>query len=163
MPDSPRDSIRRSLLVGDIGQETGDREWQSDDFQVIGGPMQGASPSPLEATPILPCPVPTHPVPPPHTSSPPHTRCHLPCNAAPMASSVRSRTLPQLRPASQLVTQQSRAAFLPVAICTASGVWPSTAMKKRKMVPECSSSTGQGFMDLCSSSTAVSSTVRVPH
>lgn len=88
---------------------------------------------------------------------------HLPRSVAPTASAVRSRALPHVRPASRLVTQQRRAAFLPVEICASSGVWPRMATKKRKTVPVRASCTGQGFMDRCSSRAAVPSTWAAPH
>lgn len=118
-----------------------------------------------ESRPARPPHLPT-----PHLEPHPHPRLgtgqwahHLPCSAPPTASAVRSRALPQLRPASRLVTQQRRAAFLPEAICAASGVWPRTAMKKRKTVAVRASCTGQGFMERCSSRAAVPSTRAAPH
>lgn len=87
----------------------------------------------------------------------------LPRSTAPTASAVRSRVPPQVRPASRLVTQQRRAAFLPVAICATSGVWPRTATKNRKTVPVRESCTGQGFIERCPSRAAVPSTRAAPH
>lgn len=77
MLDSPGDRVRRSLLAGEVGQNTGNKR-QNEDFQVAGGPIQGTSPRTFESSPILSCPVPTHSTPPLQTTCLAHTRSTYP-------------------------------------------------------------------------------------
>lgn len=72
VPDSPEVGVRRSLPSGEMGQEAGDKKGRVV-HQVVGGPLQGTSPSPLQSMPIFPYQVPTHSIPPPYPSSPSHT------------------------------------------------------------------------------------------